>query len=90
MYSRSYKAAVGVPPLVWVGLFLLLPYALLFAYSFWGVSNGVIVHRWNLGNYAELWRNPMYLEVLLRSMKIAGSVTLVAVARLESTCFTSS
>lgn len=79
MYSRRYKAAVGIPPLLWVAAFLLLPYALLFAYSFWGVSNGIIVHRWNLGNYVELWRNPMYLEVLLRSMKIAGSVTLFAV-----------
>jgi len=79
MYSRSYKTAVGIPPVLWVAIFLLLPYALLFAYSFWSVSNGVVTHRGNLGNYAELWRNPMYLGVLLRSMKIAGSVTLFAV-----------
>jgi spermidine/putrescine transport system permease protein len=78
MYSRTYKAAVAIPPLLWVALFLLLPYALLFAHSFWRVSSGVIVHQWNLDNYRELWRNPMYLTVLLRSMKIAGSVTLFA------------
>jgi spermidine/putrescine transport system permease protein len=79
MYSRSYKAAVAVPPLVWVAGFLLLPYALLFAYSFWSVSpSQAIVHQWNLGSYRELLRNPMYLEVLFRSIRIAGSVTLLA------------
>jgi spermidine/putrescine transport system permease protein len=79
MYSRSYKAAVAVPPLLWVAGFLLLPYALLFAYSFWTVSPlQAIVHQWNLGNYRELLHNPMYLEVLFRSIRIAGSVTLLA------------
>jgi len=79
MYSRSYKAAVAAPPLVWVAGFLLLPYALLFAYSFWTVSPlRAIVHEWNLGSYRELLHNPLYVEVLFRSMRIAGSVTLLA------------
>src|SRR6516162_5005800 len=79
MYSRSYKAAVAAPPLVWVAGFLLLPYALLFAYSFWTVSPArAIVHEWNLGSYRELLHNPLYLDVLFRSMRIAGSVTLLA------------
>ena len=78
MYSRPYKAAVALPPVLWVMMFLLLPYALLLAHSFWRVSGGVIVHQWNLDSYRELWRNPMYLTVLLRSMKIAGSVTFLA------------
>ena len=78
MYSWRYKAAVTIPPLVWVALFLLLPYALLFAYSFWRVSAGIIVRQWSLANYRELWHNPVYFEVLLRSMKIAGSVTAFA------------
>ena len=38
MYSRAYKTAVAVPPLVWVAVFLLAPYAFLFCYSFWTVS----------------------------------------------------
>lgn len=78
MYSRGYKAAVTVPPLLWVALFLLLPYALLFAHSFWRVSAGTIVHEWSLVNYRELLHNPVYFEVLLRSAKIAGSVTAFA------------
>lgn len=76
MYTRAYKSAVAVPPLLWVGLFLIVPYVLLFCYSFWMVVGGQIAHRWNLQNYIQLLRTPVYLQVLFRSMKIAGLVTL--------------
>ncbi len=78
MYSRGYKAAVALPPLVWVALFLFIPYVLMLSHSFWSVSSGQLVRNWNLGNYAQLLHNPMYFEVLLRSMRIAASVTLLA------------
>jgi len=79
MYSRTYKLLVSVPPVLWVALFLLSPYALMFAHSLWSVSDGVIVHRWNLGNYAMLFTNPVYLQVLFRTARIATSVTLLSV-----------
>ncbi len=79
MYSRAYKAAVTIPPLLWVAVFLLIPYAILFCYSFWSVSSTqVFVHSWTLQNYLQLVRNPIYLQVLFRSMRIAASVTLCA------------
>jgi spermidine/putrescine transport system permease protein len=79
MYSRAYKAGVTIPPLLWVTVFLLVPYAILFCYSFWSVSPAqVIVHNWNLQNYLQLARNPIYVRVLLRSMRIAASVTMFA------------
>ena len=79
MYSRAYKSAVTTPPLLWVTAFLLVPYALLFCYSFWSVSpQQTIIHNWNLQNYLQLVRNPIYLSVLFRSMRIAGAVTLFA------------
>jgi spermidine/putrescine transport system permease protein len=79
MYSRAYKAGVTIPPLLWVSVFLLVPYAILFCYSFWSVSPAqVIVHNWNLQNYLQLARNPIYLQVLFRSMRIAASVTVFA------------
>lgn len=79
MYSRAYKAVVTIPPLFWVIAFLLIPYALLFSYSFWSVNSmSVIVHNWSLGNFRELVRNPMYIHTLFRSMRIAGSVTALA------------
>jgi spermidine/putrescine transport system permease protein len=79
MYSRAYKAAVAIPPVLWVSVFLLVPYAILFCYSFWSVSpQQVIVRNWNLQNYLQLVRNPIYLTVLFRSTRIAGAVTLLA------------
>jgi spermidine/putrescine transport system permease protein len=79
MYSRPYKAAVTIPPVLWVSVFLLVPYAILLCYSFWSVSPAKeIVHNWNLHNYVDLFRNSMYPTVLFRSMRIAGAVTLLA------------
>lgn len=76
MYSRTYKSFVSIPPLLWVVLFLLIPYALMFAHSFWLVQNGALVHHWNLSNFQELFTNPLYAEVLFRTMRIAASVML--------------
>ena len=78
MYSRAYKTLSPLPPLLWVGLFLLLPYALMFAHSFWLVRDGFLVHEWNLQNYHKLVSNPLYVQVLLRTMRIAASVTLLS------------
>lgn len=76
MYTRVYKWLVSIPPLFWVGAFLLLPYALMFAHSFWVVREGVIVHHWSWDNYKTLFTNPLYAEVLFRTMRIAASVTI--------------
>ncbi len=77
MFSRAYRAAITVPPLVWVAVFLLVPYALLFCYSFWSVSpTQTIVHSWTLDNYRELFRVNVYLQTLFRSMWIAARVML--------------
>src|SRR5271169_7245367 len=79
MYTRAYKSAVSIPPLLWVAVFLLIPYAILFCYSFWQVSPlQVIVHNWTLANYKKLLTEPTYLQVLFRSMRIAGAVTALA------------
>jgi spermidine/putrescine transport system permease protein len=78
MYSRLYKLAVSLPPLTWVALFLLIPYALMFAHSFWLVRDGFLVHQWNLQNYAKLFQNPVYATVLLRTARIAASVTVLS------------
>jgi spermidine/putrescine transport system permease protein len=77
MFSRTYRAAITLPPLLWVAVFLLVPYALLFCYSFWSVSpEQVIVPAWSLDNYRELLRVNVYLQTLFRSMWIAARVTI--------------
>ena len=79
MYTRTYRLVVSIPPILWVALFLLFPYALMFVHSFWSVSDGAIFHNWNLGNYRTLVHNPLYWQVLLRTARIAASVTCLSV-----------
>jgi spermidine/putrescine transport system permease protein len=75
MFSRAYKTAVTLPPLAWVAMFLLLPYSLMFCYSFWSLSAAqTIVHSWDFDNYKELLQKSVYWETLLRSMWIAARV----------------
>lgn len=77
MFSRAYRAAVTIPPLVWVVLFLLTPYLLMLGYSFWSVSPlQTIVHQWTFDNYGELATKAVYPQTLFRSMWIAARVTI--------------
>ena len=78
MYSRTYQRLVAIPPLAWVASFLLIPYASLFCISFWQVHSQQIAHQWTFHNYGQLISNPVYLQVLGRSARIAASVTFLA------------
>ena len=77
MFSRAYKFAITLPPLLWVAVFLLMPYALMFSYSFWSVSPAqTIIHAWNLSNYGDLLSHEVYRQTLLRSAWIAARVMI--------------
>ena len=77
MFSRAYRTAITLPPLLWVVVFLLIPYGLLFCFSFWSVSPAqTILHSWTLDNYRELLRVNVYFQTLFRSMWIAARVML--------------
>lgn len=79
MLSRAYRVAVTAPPVFWLFAFLLIPYAILFSYSFWSVSSAqAVVRNWSIQNYRELLHVPMYSTVLFRSMRIAGTVTVLS------------
>lgn len=79
MFSRAYRTAITLPPLLWVSVFLVGSYALLFCYSFWTVSSGqTIVHSWTFNNYRELLRVDVYRQTLFRSMGIAARVMIFA------------
>jgi len=77
MFSRAYKLAISLPPLLWVAVFLLVPYALMFSCSFWSVSPAQqIIRNWSLYNYHQLFSRDVYRQTLLRSGWIAARVTL--------------
>jgi spermidine/putrescine transport system permease protein len=75
--ARSRRSAwlVTLPPFAWIALFLFVPYCLLFCYSFWSLdATQQVVHRFSLANYLHLIQTPLYVTVILRSMRIAFSV----------------
>lgn len=77
--TRRNALLVTLPPFAWVTLFLFLPYGLLFCCSFWRLSEAQqILEQPTLANYAHLFANPLYLTVILRSLRIALSVVVLS------------
>lgn len=70
---------VALPPFAWIALFLFAPYCLLFCYSFWSLGEfQQLIHHATLANYIHLFTTPLYLTVILRSLRIAFSVVLLS------------
>lgn len=66
-----------VVPILWLGIFFLLPLGLLVAYSFLTYQGyGKVLWQWTGENYARLF-NPTYAEILLRSVGLALGTTVV-------------
>jgi len=64
-------------PLMWIALFMLLPYGIIVTYSFWIKKYPTFAPAFQLGNYVTLFTDPQYLQVMWRTLKIA---TLVSIA----------
>ncbi|GAB3443981.1 ABC transporter permease [Insolitispirillum peregrinum] len=75
----GFAGVFGVP-LVWTSLFLLIPYAVMLAVSFWTRKFPLFVPDFQFGNFRQVFADPQYLEVLLRTGKIAALVSVFALA----------
>ena len=75
---RLQQALVLSPPLLWTVVFMFVPYTILLVYSFWQQQYPTFVPAFQFGNYVELATDPQYRRVLLRTLKIAGLVSLFA------------
>ncbi|EPX80005.1 Spermidine Putrescine ABC transporter permease component PotB [Litoreibacter arenae DSM 19593] len=60
-------------------LLLAVPLATIFAFSFWTQDFLNIDHTFTLKNYQEAFSDPIYRAIMLRSVTIAGAVTVVTV-----------
>jgi spermidine/putrescine transport system permease protein len=67
-------------PLLWTLVFLILPYGVMGVISFWSRQFPLFVPDFQFGNYVQLFSDPQYSTVILRTLKIAGLVTLYSVA----------
>jgi spermidine/putrescine transport system permease protein len=64
-----------LPASLWLGLFLLVPLASLFLMTFWRATLGGMQPAWTLANYARLLSQPVYPQVVIKSARIAVTVT---------------
>jgi spermidine/putrescine transport system permease protein len=79
--SESAKGyALSAPATVYVGFLVAAPLIILIAYSFWSQSYVTLDKTMTLKNYREAFSDPLVRHLLLRSIWIAGAVTIVTVA----------
>ncbi|MBB4293243.1 spermidine/putrescine transport system permease protein [Rhizobium leguminosarum] len=71
-------AALFSIPLGWALIFLIIPYAVMIAVGFWTRQFPLFVPDFQWGNFAQLFNDPQYTTVILRTLKIALLVTLGA------------
>jgi spermidine/putrescine transport system permease protein len=76
--QRLRRAAVLSPPLLWTFVFMFVPYAILFVYSFWIQKFPTFEPAFKFGNYLQIVTDPQYFRVILRTLKIAFFVSLGA------------
>ncbi len=75
---RLGSLAVLALPLGWTLLFMIVPYAIMLAYSFFRKEGFNFVPDLNLANYESLLKDPQYRQVLQRTLKISFTVSLSA------------
>ena len=65
---------VGIP-ILWIVIFMLVPYGVLLTYSFWLKKYPLFVSAFQFGNYWTLVTDIQYLNVLARTLKISVLVS---------------
>ncbi len=76
-HSLAGGMVLGIP-ILWIAVFMLLPYAIIFTYSFWTKQYPTFLPDFQFGNYINLLNDPQYFRVLLRTLKISLLVSLSA------------
>ena len=73
---RLRFVALAAPGALFIVLFLLLPLLSIVVFSFWRTESYELIADWNLDNYAAVLGEWIYLKFLLRSLLMAGAVSL--------------
>ncbi|MBN2906454.1 MAG: ABC transporter permease [Rhodobacteraceae bacterium] len=67
------------PPLLYALALLAVPLGAIVLFSFWSQDYLTLDHALTLKNYREAFSEPLYGQLLLRSLMISGAVTVVTV-----------
>jgi spermidine/putrescine transport system permease protein len=71
--------ALVAPPFFYALLLLAAPLAAIVLFSFWTQDFLTVDRTFTLANYREALTDPLYAELMSRSLRIAGSVTIATV-----------
>ncbi len=71
--------ALSAPATLYVGLLVAVPLCILVAYSFWTQTYVDIDRTLTWANYQEAFTDPLVRHLMIRSVAIAGAVTLATV-----------
>lgn len=68
-------------PMGWLLLVYLLPLGLLFLTALWKTNSftGRVQRRFTTDNFADLFADPVYLQVMLRTVGVAAAVTVLCI-----------
>lgn len=75
---KSFKKLV-YPYIVWAAILIVVPMLIIVFYAFTKEGNSVITIKVTLDNFARFFSDPIFLNVLLRSIKIAFITTIVCI-----------
>ena len=75
--NLSGVLVLGIP-ILWIALFMLLPYGIIVTYSFWVKKYPTFAPAFQFGNYLTLFSDPQYLRVMGRTLKISVLVSLAS------------
>lgn len=78
--ESSRGLALSAPATLYVGLLVAAPLAILVAYSLWTQTYVTIDRAPTLARYREAFADPLVRHLMVRSVLIAGAVTVVTVA----------
>ena len=76
--SKRGLSLIGIP-FSFSLLLLAAPLILIFFLGFWKQDYLILERSFSLDNYIEAWTEPMYRDLMLRSLGISASVTLATV-----------
>ncbi|WP_334174528.1 ABC transporter permease [Pseudoxanthobacter sp.] len=66
-------------PLLWTLIFMIVPYLVMIAISFWSRKFPLFVPDFQFGNYVQIFSDPQYSNVLIRTVKISLLTTISAI-----------
>ena len=69
--------SMAYPYVFWIAIFIVIPMLLIIAYAFTVEGRAVFQGQFTLDNFARFFRDAVFMQVLLRSMRIAILTTLV-------------